>query len=223
MCTLLKTVAYVPEWKKIRKNVFGQLISLQLWKLTRENLDFTGKKFGWEVETKFYVSRGTLREYCFWKKVLNVSGFSDEYWRFLDSDEQFSSRLTKLKKRSEEQFKENPFSSVKASFLGLWVNCFLTFSGKVHQSCQNCNLRGLGRFWVKTLIEVSDIVSNFFGIWAKLLGVLFKKNFQVCHNCHPGVQRSILRKIISFPRKFLFFVSNLELQRLFCCLANKNM
>ena len=95
----LKLLRTCPSEKKIRKNIFGQLISLQFWKLTRKNLDFTGKNYGWGVKTKFNMSRGTLTEYCFWKKVLKVSGFLDEKWRFLDSDEQFSSRLPKLKKK----------------------------------------------------------------------------------------------------------------------------
>ena len=156
-CTLFKAVAYVSERKKIRKDLFGQLISLQFWKLTRKNLDFTGKNYDWGVKNKFNMSRGTITEYCFWKKVLKVSGFLDEKWRFLDSDEQFSSRLPKLKKKvprnnlmkilSQEGNTHQIFRALSELF-------FVTFSGKVHHSCQSCNLRGLGRFWVNTLIEV---------------------------------------------------------------------
>ena len=40
----LKTVAYVSEQEKFRRNVFGQLICHQFWTLTRKNLEFTGKK-----------------------------------------------------------------------------------------------------------------------------------------------------------------------------------
>ena len=63
-----KTVAYASERKKIRKNVFGQLISLLFWKLTRKNLDFTGKSLAGMLELKSMCPEEHLQKIVFERK-----------------------------------------------------------------------------------------------------------------------------------------------------------
>ena len=58
------------------------------------------KKLGWGFKTKFYVSKGTLTEQCFWQKLFKVSGFSAEIWSFWNIEENFSSGLPSKKKMS---------------------------------------------------------------------------------------------------------------------------
>ena len=60
-------------------------------------------------------------------------------------------------------------------FLKILSELFLTFSGKVCQSCQNCILRSFEKFWRKTLFKALDKVPKLFLLWAKSIRALFGK------------------------------------------------
>ena len=74
-------------------------------------------------------------------------------------------------KLSEKQIGEKPFSKEKD--LCFWKKknrqptLSFVFCGKLVRGCQNCNLRSLGRFWVKTLVETLHMVLTFFVLWPR--------------------------------------------------------
>ena len=82
------------------------LINFERWP---GRIGINWKKFGWNVNNKIYVSRGTLKEQCFWKKMLKISGLSDELWFLLDGGENFLRACQNCNKCPEKQTKENFF------------------------------------------------------------------------------------------------------------------
>ena len=137
----------------------GFLINFGRWP---RRIGIYWNNFGWDVNTRFYVSREHLQSKVFEIKCRKFQVFrmSNEIYRTAAKNF-FRFAKTVL---NVQRIKIRKFLSYKTKLAVLWrfwVN-FFTFSGKVRQSCQNCILRSLGFFSGKTLFEALDNVSNFF-------------------------------------------------------------
>ena len=64
--------------KKIPEKYFWIADLSSFLNFDQEEFGIYRTKLGWDVKTKFYVSRGTLTEQRFWQKLFKISGFSAE-------------------------------------------------------------------------------------------------------------------------------------------------
>ena len=141
-------------------------------------------------------------------EIVKISRFSDELWNFWDSDESFSSGVTKLKQKSRGKKWGNSFLRRGNSLFFQdpeWT--FFNFSGEVRQNCQNCIQPSLGRFRGKTLYEAINKVSNLFALWAKNLKPFFGKFLSGLSELQSARPEKLFTEIHFFQKSIVFCIN----------------
>ena len=106
-------------------------------------------------------------------------------------------------------------------FLGFWANSFYS-GGKVHQSCQNCNLRSLGRLWGKNhVLNFAHCFKFPWNLRQKNKSFIQKNFFRVVTNAIRASTGKFCGKSILSPEKLCFLLEIWICSNFFCPVANK--
>ena len=127
--------------------------------------------------------------------------------KFLGHWRKFFFRVAKQEKNVQRKILRKVLSKKgkNTKFVGFWANSSVHSVEKVRQSCQNCNLRSLGRLWGKRCLKLCTLFQISLEFETKKIGALFRKLFsELSQMPSARPQESFAENQLFYQRNYVF-------------------